>query len=151
MPPLRAATDADAPEVARVLIASRRVIPEVRWAHDGADGRGWVQSTLIPCGGVTVAVDEGRIVGVLAVARQADAAWIEQLCVDPERLRSGVGNALLRRALATLPRPLRLWTFQANADARGFYEHHGFAAVRFTDGAGNEERCPDVLYERAQP
>ena len=148
---LRGATDADAPAVADVLIAARRVIPEVRWAHDDEDLRGWVQSTLIPRGGVTVAVDQGRIVGVLAVARQADTAWIEQLSVDPRQLRSGVGGTLLRHALATLPRPLRLWTFQPNTNARVFYEHHGFVAVRFTDGVENEERFPDVLYERAQP
>jgi hypothetical protein len=46
---------------------------------------------------------------------------------------------------------LELWCFQANARARRFYEARGFSAIRFTDGAHNEERTPDVLYrwERA--
>ena len=30
---------------------------------------------------------------------------------------------------------------------RDFYERWGFKAVRFGDGSGNEEKCPDVLYE----
>ena len=35
--------------------------------------------------------------------------------------------------------------------ARRFYEARGFRAIRFTDGAGNEEKTPDVRYrwERA--
>jgi putative acetyltransferase len=44
---------------------------------------------------------------------------------------------------------LRLWTFQRNAGARRFYERNGFAAVELTDGLGNEEREPDVRYERS--
>jgi hypothetical protein len=27
------------------------------------------------------------------------------------------------------------------------YESRGFRAIAFGDGAGNEEKCPDVLYE----
>jgi hypothetical protein len=34
-----------------------------------------------------------------------------------------------------------------DAAARRFYERHGYIAVAFSDGSGNEERCPDVLYE----
>ena len=43
---------------------------------------------------------------------------------------------------------LRLYTFQSNEGARRFYERHGFAAVAFGDGSDNEEREPDVRYER---
>jgi hypothetical protein len=34
--------------------------------------------------------------------------------------------------------------------ARRFYERHVFKAVQFSDGQSNEEKCPDVLYERAR-
>jgi ribosomal protein S18 acetylase RimI-like enzyme len=44
------------------------------------------------------------------------------------------------------PEGLQLWAFQSNARARRFYERHGFEAVEFTDGNGNEERWPDVRY-----
>jgi len=34
----------------------------------------------------------------------------------------------------------------ANARARRFYEARDFHAIRFTDGADNEERMPDIRY-----
>ena len=40
-------------------------------------------------------------------------------------------------------------TFARNAGARRFYERHGFVAVAFGDGTGNEEGEPDVRYERS--
>jgi hypothetical protein len=36
--------------------------------------------------------------------------------------------------------------FQANAGARRFYLRHGFVEAGRTDGRGNEERAPDILY-----
>jgi hypothetical protein len=42
---------------------------------------------------------------------------------------------------------LALWTFQRHANARSFYEAHGFRCVRFTAGRDNEEHEPDALYE----
>jgi hypothetical protein len=41
---------------------------------------------------------------------------------------------------------LQLWCLQANARAQRFYEARGSHAIRFTDGADNEERMPDVRY-----
>jgi len=71
--------------------------------------------------------------------------WINQLYVHPARHGQGVGSALLEHVMAD-QRPRRLWTFQQSR-ARKFYEDRGFAAVKFTDGAGNEEKTPDVCYE----
>lgn len=42
---------------------------------------------------------------------------------------------------------IRLRTFQENHGARRFYERHGFKKLEFADGSGNEEQCPDMLYE----
>ncbi len=69
------------------------------------------------------------------------------MSVDPSLVGRGIGSGLLAHALKTLGRPICLYTFQENRGARRFYERHGFVAVEFTDGQGNEERCPDVLYE----
>lgn len=55
----------------------------------------------------------------------------------------GIGKALLDAVKAEEPR-LALWTFQANVDAIRFYAREGFVEVERTDGAGNEERLPDV-------
>jgi hypothetical protein len=41
---------------------------------------------------------------------------------------------------------LELRCFQANARAWRFYEARGLRAIRFTDGADNQERMPDVRY-----
>jgi RimJ/RimL family protein N-acetyltransferase len=155
-PLLRAATPADAAAVARVLIESRRgLLPFLPEVHGDEDVAAWVAGTLLPRGGVTVACVDGQVQGVLATALVADdiagvserAGWIEQLYVHPAHIGTGLGRALLAQALRTLPRPVWLYTFQANLQARAFYEHHGFVARSFGDGSGNEERCPDVLYE----
>ena len=71
---------------------------------------------------------------------------IEQLYLHPAWVRPGIGTHLLDLARRELPPPVRLYTFQSNRDACAFYEHHGFVAIAFGDGSGNEERCPDVLY-----
>ena len=146
-PTLRAATANDGAAVARVLIDARReLMPFAPSAHPDEETRCWVRDTLIPSGGVTVAAVDGAVAGVLALSAPAGAAWIDQLSVHPTQVARGIGKRLLAHALATLPRPVQLHTFQANHHARAFYEHHGFSAVAFSDGAGNEEGCPDVLY-----
>jgi GNAT superfamily N-acetyltransferase len=85
---------------------------------------------------------------VLALAVHEGVGWIEQLYLAPAAVGQGLGSRLLALALAELPGPVRLWTFQANTGARRFYERQGFSAIEFGDGSGNEEGCPDVLYER---
>ena len=107
---------------------------------------------LVPSGGVTVAEAHGEVVGVMATAQSEQCSWINQMAVDPVLVNQGIGTLLLAHAMRTLALPIRLYTFQANAGARRFYERHGFVPVEFTDGQANEERCPDVLYElRAIP
>ncbi len=146
-PTLRAAVADDAAAVARVLIEARReLMPFAPSTHDDADLRRWVARELIPSGGVTVAQVQDGVAGVLAVSQTPQAAWIDQLHVHPTCIGAGVGHLLLAHALSTLPRPLQLYTFQANYHARAFYERHGFVAVVFSDGSTNEERCPDVMY-----
>lgn len=152
LPPLQlrpadphSAADADA--TADVLLASRgQLMPYVPAVHADDDVRRWVRQTLLPGGGVTLAVQAGAVQGVLAVRRGDGLSWIDQLYVHPRALARGVGRALLQHALAALPRPWRLYCFAANAHARGFYERHGFVALAHGDGSGNEEGCPDVLY-----
>jgi ribosomal protein S18 acetylase RimI-like enzyme len=65
--------------------------------------------------------------------------------VLPGAQRRGVGTELLQVAQRSFDR-LQLWTFQRNLPARRFYEARGFALVRETDGARNEEKEPDALY-----
>lgn len=145
---LRAAVAGDVPRVAEVLLSSRKAfLPFAPLVHSDDEVHRWVGERLVPAGGVTVACDGNALVGVLAIACRSEAGWIEQLYIAPGHTGLGIGARLLRHALASLPRPVRLYTFQANTRARSFYERHGFLAMAFGDGTANEERCPDVLYE----
>lgn len=149
-PSLRPAVPGDASAVADVLIASRRAfLPFAPSAHSDADMQAWVKHTLLPTGRVHVATVADRVVAVLASAQDQEAgcSWIDQLYVLPGHTGQQLGAQLLAHAHTELPLPIRLYTFQANAGARRFYERHGYVAIAFTDGADNEEKCPDVLYE----
>jgi GNAT superfamily N-acetyltransferase len=148
---LRSASVEDAADVVRVLRASRlHFLPYARPVHSEAQDVDWARSALIPSGGVTVATVNNKVVGVLAVSRADDATWIDQLYVEPEHCGHGVGSLLMKAAMASLARPIRLYTFQQNGGARRFYERFGFSPVEWGDGSKNEERCPDVLYELRQ-
>jgi len=85
---------------------------------------------------------DGAVMTAIIAFREG---WIDQLYVLPEAQRRGVGKDLLQVAQNVFDR-LQLWTFQRNASARRFYEGRGFALIRETDGARNEEKEPDALY-----
>jgi GNAT superfamily N-acetyltransferase len=134
--------------VAKVRQESRRAfLPFAASAHTPEENQHWVAHHLIPSGGVHVAERSGAVVAVLAVSSEPACSWIDQLYVLPGHEAQGLGTLLLRYAHAILKQPIRLYTFQANAGARRFYERHGYRAIQFSDGSSNEEQCPDVLYE----
>ncbi len=86
------------------------------------------------------------VIGFLALR----AGWIDQLYVAPGQQGRGIGSRLIALAKAASP-VLQLWTFQRNAGARRFYEHHGFVAVETRDGSDNEEQEPDIRYRWEAP
>jgi GNAT superfamily N-acetyltransferase len=140
---LRRAIAADAEAVAAVFLASfRSALPTVRVAHCDGDVRSWVRDRIVSGAGCWVAVDGGGVVGMMFLSE----GWVDQLYVAPDRLGEGIGRRLLDLAKRRAPGALELWSFQVNERARRFYEHNGFVAVELTDGAGNEEREPDVRY-----
>ena len=145
---LRPATPNDATRAAEVLLASRKTFqPYAPPAHTDDEMHEWMRDVLVPGGGVVLACDGDGVIGLIATSREAGVSWINQLFVVPGRTAQGIGTRLLEEALTRLERPVHLYTFQANVRARAFYERHGFRAIAFSDGATNEERCPDVLYE----
>jgi GNAT superfamily N-acetyltransferase len=147
-PTVRPAVFEDSFAIAKVLVDSRREsLPYARSPHTEEEVRDWVSNKLIPDGCVTVAIKDDTIGAVLATSQGEACAWIDQLYVKPGFYSQGLGTKLLKEAHSALRRPIRLYTFQANHGARRFYERHGYVAVEFSDGQGNEERCPDVLYE----
>lgn len=149
----RAASVDDAHAVAAVYLRSRKeLVAFAPLAHSDEQVREWISRQLIPAGRTTVAVVDGQVVGLLAVSSGADCSWIDLLYLHPAWVDRGIGTKLLNLALGELRPPIRLYTFQANERARRFYERRGFRAMTFGDGSGNEEKCPDVLYEwRPEP
>ena len=125
------------------LAARETALPQVNWAHDGPEVRSWIAESLIPAVGVHVAERDGELLGFTALQN----GWVAQLYVHPSHWREGVGTALLNFAKSQKPDGLKLWCFQYNKPAMAFYERHGFTAIEFTDGHGNEENEPDILYE----
>lgn len=138
---VRRATTADAEAAARVFTASFASMTFVPKIHTSEEDRAFVRD-LIADKEVWVAEHDNRILGLACW----HDGWLEQLYVDPAHHNGGTGTALLTRVMKEHAEGFQLWTFQANAGARRFYERHGFVAVGFTDGRGNEENTPDVRY-----
>ena len=145
---IRSATTDDAARVAELLIDTRQqFMPYAPSPHSAASIHAWVAAVLVPSGAVVLAQIDGRVLGMMANNVDEAHSWITQMAVDPKNVGTGIGSALLAHALATLRRPVRLYTFAQNSGARRFYERAGFTAIAFSSGQTNEEQCPDVLYE----
>jgi ribosomal protein S18 acetylase RimI-like enzyme len=77
-----------------------------------------------------VAADGGHVVGTAMAGFDGHRGWLHLVAVLPERRRSGVGAALLRRAeelLADMGCPkLNLQVRASSPEAVGFYEKLGY-------------------------
>ncbi len=130
---------------ARLAAAERGTMPPPVHPVSGAER--WFAEEVAPHREVWVAEQGGRLVAVLVL----DRAFVDQLYVHPDREGRGIGTALLRLAMALRPGGFGLWVFAVNDRARALYEANGLVPVQHTDGAGNEERAPDVRYEWRPP
>ncbi|MEU3507765.1 GNAT family N-acetyltransferase [Streptomyces longwoodensis] len=170
---LRRATAADAPAVADVYLRSfAAALPTVVRPRTDDEVRAYIRDVVVPHRDTWVAVHtgdhggtsgtngtngtngngsggssssdhgSGEVVGLMVL----DGESLSQLYLAPEWRGRGIGDRFVSLAQERSPRGLTLWTFQVNAPAHRFYERHGFTAVEFTDGSGNEEREPDVRY-----
>jgi ribosomal protein S18 acetylase RimI-like enzyme len=145
---LRLATIDDAAAIARILVDSRRAfMPYAPSVHPPPAVYEWVVSQLIPAGNTFVAQVNQEVVAVMAISNDKNYSWIDQLYVLPGHENCGIGTQLLLLAHTKLQETIRLYTFQENLGARRFYERHGYKAIESTNGALNDEKCPDVLYE----
>jgi GNAT superfamily N-acetyltransferase len=139
---LRAAGPEDTAAIAILhRAATRASLPFLPELHTPDEDLAFFTERFLPANETWVAEADGEVQGYVAFT----ADWINHLFVHPDHQGRGVGPLLLAKAMAD-GRPKQLWTFQKNARARRFYEARGFAVVRLTDGEGNEEREPDVLY-----
>ncbi|MGB0099650.1 MAG: GNAT family N-acetyltransferase [Nocardioides sp.] len=140
---LRPATEADAVAVAEAHLASRGRAVETGAmppsVHASWEAYPWLAGRLAT-DEVWVAETGGRIVGYVRLT----PTWLDDLFVVPEQAGRGVGSALLDLAKAQRPGGFCLWVFETNTPARAFYAGRGLVELEHTDGAGNEERAPDV-------
>ena len=139
---LRRAATCDVNTIADVYSASFRLPTFLPMLHTIEDYQWFIANVILKEFEVTVAEDETGIVAFLA--RRGEE--VRLLYTRPDRIGMGAGSQLIDAAKATGIGALELWCFQANARARRFYEARGFRAIRFTDGADNEEQMPDVRY-----
>jgi GNAT superfamily N-acetyltransferase len=139
---LRRATACDADAIANVHWASFRLLTFLPMLHTLEENRWFITNVILKECEVTVAEDENEIVAFLA----REGEEVRLLYTRPDRIGMGAGTQLIDAAKASGIGALELWCFQANERARRFYEARSFHAIRFTDGAQNEERMPDIRY-----
>ena len=141
-PSIRLARPDDAAAVAELWLTSFKATYPFPPAHPDDEVRAWVAEILLPGTETWITEDGDESIGFLSLGDRS----IEQLYLLPAWTGRGIGSRLVRLSKERRPAGLELWTFQVNAPARRFYERHRFRPVEWTDGAGNEERQPDVRY-----
>src|SRR5262245_17399603 len=114
---------------------------QARKGHTAEEDRSYFRTVILTKNAVFVAEAAGRVVGFMAIAGD----FIDQLYVDPDCQRQGVGASLISSAKALSPSGLHLFTFETNASGRAFYEKHGFKATGFGISPPPESE-PHVAY-----
>jgi GNAT superfamily N-acetyltransferase len=126
---IRDANMAEAAALAELQRRSSSVWEEDRLALERHPDAIFAPTEAIRQGHVRVAVDdEGSLLGFCAAFAHADGAWeLDDLFVEPEHMRSGVGRALVEDAAARARAAgARRVAVTANPRAYGFYERVGF-------------------------
>ena len=145
---LRDATTEDVKTIANVYLRSRKeLVAFAPLVHSDESIYQWVRNTLLPEERVIVAEEKGLIIGMMSLTKEDGIGRIRQLYIHPDAVGHGTGTLMIKKAKLILGSPIHLYTFQENIGARRFYERHGFQAIDFDDGSGNEENCPAILYE----
>lgn len=146
---LRRARMEDMPDVAKIhRLAFFTAMPHMPVLHTPDEDLNFYTTGIFTSSEVWVAEFDDVVAGFIAFRD----GLIEQLYVIPKCQRRGIGSSLLSVA-KSMSDSLKVWTFQCNEGARHFYEKHDFGVERQTDGAGNEEQQPDMLYiwQRSEP
>ncbi|HTC85884.1 MAG TPA: GNAT family N-acetyltransferase, partial [Candidatus Acidoferrum sp.] len=153
---LRRARDADGAVIAELYLAAFRAVYDFPLAHTDDEVRAWVRDVVVGTSETWVVVeapleraavwplteDLGEIAGFVTIS----PGELDQLYIRPDSWGRGHGSRLLALAKVRSPEGLDLYTFQANARARAFYERHAFEVVDLDGGERNEERQPDIRY-----
>lgn len=141
---LRTALPDDAAAVAQVYAETRRAaVPQMPVAHHTEqEDRDFFTHLIQGPAEVWIAESPRSTSPIGFAALEGD--WLHSLYVLPGWTEQGVGSSLLDLVKAIRPGGFALWVFESNARARSFYARRGLVTVRRTDGAGNEEKTPDI-------
>ncbi len=147
--PRRARAD-EWPDVAAVFAAARAAMLYLPDLHTAAETRAFI-AQIVATEEVWVAdapTSRGAAIAAFAAIRDAEdgETWLDHLYVHPALQNHALGGALLDRVKTQRPAGFSLFTFQANAGARRFYERHGLVLAKLGDGRDNEEGLADALY-----
>jgi ribosomal protein S18 acetylase RimI-like enzyme len=115
------------------------------WAWSEDEVRRWYADKLAAWDWARVACADRRVVGYLV----AIGPHVDQLFVDPDHQRAGVGRSLLGAMLARGLRPATLQVFALNAPARRFYEGFGFRPV--AEWWNQQDGALELLYRLDAP
>jgi putative acetyltransferase len=138
----------DAEQLTSLYLRARAAaMPWLRSPHDEASTMWWMEHSVVGEQRVRVVENQAELLGFAAM----EGAWLEQLYVDPDRQRLGIGRRLLDDAKQARPAGLSLHVFTRNVVARRFYEAAGFVLVDQSDGRRNEEQEPDCTYTWLPP
>ncbi|MEM8665797.1 MAG: GNAT family N-acetyltransferase [Pseudomonadota bacterium] len=126
--------------LAALFARSRAVaMPWLPVLHTPEEDVAFFKDRVLPRGETLIAEAGAEVAAFITF----NADFVDQLYVEPERRRQGLGRALLREAKSSSD-SLSLWVFQQNSAARAFYAAEGFVDDIFTDGSNNEEKTPDL-------
>ena len=139
---LRDFEDADLPALVDLWAAAWR---ETGFAIDFEARRSWLVERLRAhwAGGGTIVVGldaDGRTAGFVTLDRAN--GYLDQICVAPRMLGSGLAPLLLDAAKRLAPGVVELDVNEDNARARRFYEREGFQAV--TRGVSAHSTLPTL-------
>ena len=124
-------------------VSREKSLPEFQLekGHFFYEDRNYFQNYVLKSNRVWVVELEDRPVGFMAM----NSDFIDQLYIDPDFQRRGIGRSLLEFAREQSPAHLWLYTLQVNVNARAFYEKNGFVAEKFGVSPPPESE-PDVEY-----
>lgn len=136
-PTIRPYRTADKARCAAIYVAARQVafpwVPADRFRPDD-----FVRDTVDEEISVAEGPGDGgrtRLLGFVSI--YAGGRFIHHLYIDPDCRRRGIGRALSRHAVASLPGPWRLKCVVANTPAIAFYRSEGWVEEgRGEDGLG---------------
>ena len=137
---LRAAQPTDAGTTGMILYQAFQEDPDTSEIYAPVEAIAFC-GTMIDRGWMTVAVQEGRVAGFMALA----GGEICALYLAETARGLGIGQQLLDLARQSHSK-LSLRAAQSNRAAQRFYLRHGFAEMERSTGQDSDERLPDITY-----